>query len=237
MHEYWERRLDEARKINDEIEAELEVALASVGPEAAEPVRAAIGAAVAARPAKRRYGSAANRVSVWPDERRADDPEGVAIVRPRSPHQLQITIFPSEWGTVPSAPVSDDPGAAAAPARRLIGPLWFRGLIAVMYALVSNFVLYAALVAVGAADRVSASDSLPAVLAVTSVLCAITGTVAFGVLRSWLSWPDTAFRLLNAAALVVLLVTFVLSPGATFLAAIVSVVMTGSSLGSELVSD
>jgi hypothetical protein len=232
MHEYWERRLDEARKINGRIEAELEVALASAGPEAAEPVRAVIGAAAAP---KRRLSTAARRASAWQEQRRAEDGvERVEIVTPQSPHQLQITIFPSDWGTAPAAPVAL---AEPALARRVVGPLWYRGLIAGMYALASNFVLYTGLVAVGAVDRIADPDSLPMVLAVTSVLCALTGTAAFGVLRSWFARPDTPFRLMTAAALLVLLVAFVVTPGATYLGAIVAVVMTSMSLGSELVSD
>lgn len=209
MHEYWERRLHEARKINDRIEAELEVALASAGP--------------------------ARRTPVWQEQRRADDEPGrVEIVTPSSPHRLQITIFPSDWGTSP-VPVAE---VAVAPlTRRVVGPVWYRGLLAGMYALASNLVLYVGLVAVGAVDRIAAPESLPAVLAITSVLCALTGTVAFVVLRSWFARPDTPFRFLTAAALLVLLVAFVVTPGATFLGAIVAVVMTSMSLGSDLVSD
>ena len=232
MQEYWERRLDEARKINDRIEAELEVALASAGPEAAEPVRAVIGAAAAP---KRRYATAGRRAAAWQDQRRAEDAvESVEIVTPRTPHQLQITIFPSDWGTAPAAPVAV---AEPALARRVVGPLWYRGLIAGMYALASNFVLYAGLVAVGAVDRIPAAEALPMVLAVTSVLCALTGTATFAVLRTWFARPDTPFRFITAVALLVLLVAFVVTPGATFLGAIVAVVMTSMSLGSELVSD
>jgi hypothetical protein len=223
MHEYWERRLDEARKINDQIEAELEFALAEVSPEAAEPVRAVMGGGTATATARRSYARTERRTMP------------LRIVAPTSPHRLQITIFPSEWGTVPSAPVSASD--AALPGRRVVGPLWLRGLLAAMYALTSNAVLFAGLVAVGATERISTSASLPATFAITSVLVAATGTLAFWVLRQALTWPDTAFRLLGAAALVALLVSFIVTPGATSLAAVVAVVMTSMSLGSELVAD
>ena len=209
MHEYWERRLDQARKINDRIEAELEVALASAGREAAEPARAVM---------QRRAG---------------DGVEHVEIFTPRTPRRLQITIFPGEWGTAPSAPAGETPALT----RRLVGPVWYRGLLAGLYSLASNLVLYAGLVATGAADRISAAESLPVVLAVTSVLCALTGTVAFAVLRTWFARPDLPFRFLTAVGVLVLLVAFVVSPGATFLGAIVAVVMTSMSLGSDVVSD
>jgi hypothetical protein len=240
MQDYWQRRLDEARKINDQIEADLETALASVAPEAAEPVRAVIGAGAATATSRRRYGRAVPRMAVWSERRGADGAResSLQIVEPRSPHQLQITVFPSAWGTVPSAPAySGGESAVAAPARRIVGPLWFRGVVAAMYALTSNLVLYVGLLAVGATERISTSASLPATFAVTSILVAATGTVAFALLRRWLAWPDTAFRLLGAAGLVALLVSFIVSPGATFLAAILAVVMTTTSLGSELASD
>ena len=210
MQEYWERRLDEARRINDRIEAELEVALASAG--------------------------SARSAPLWQERRRADDAvERVEIVTPRTPHQLQITIFPTEWGTVPTAPARELPPTALT--RRLAGPLWYRGLLAGMYSLASNFVLYAGLSATGALDRISTAASLPVVLAITSVLCALTGTVAFGVTRSWFARPDVPFRFLTAVAVLALLVAFVVTPGATYLGAIVAVVMTSMSLGSDLVSD
>ena len=203
MQEYWERRLDEARRINDRIEAELEVALASAG--------------------------SARSAPLWQERRRADDAvERVEIVTPRTPHQLQISIFQS-------APAGELPPTALT--RRLVGPLWYRGLLAGMYSLASNFVLYAGLSATGALDRISTAASLPVVLAVTSVLCALTGTVAFGVTRSWFARPDVPFRFLTAVAVLVLLVAFVVTPGATYLGAIVAVVMTSMSLGSDLVSD
>lgn len=230
MQAYWERRLDEARKINDQIEAELEGALAAVSPDAAEPVRAALGGGTASA-MRRRYARTAGRTPIWAEHRRFGEAgEAVEILAPASGRQLKITIFPG----VPAIAATE---AAALPARRVVGPLWFRGLMATMYALASNVVLYIALVLSGAADRITAAESLPLSLAVTSILCAVTGTVAFGFLRSWLSWPDTAFRLLSAAALVALLVSFVITPGATVLGAIVAVLMTGMSLGSELVSD
>jgi hypothetical protein len=161
--------------------------------------------------------------------------ERVEIVTPRSPHPLQITIFPSEWGTVPGSPAGDLPPTALT--RRVVGPLWYRGLLAGMYALASNFVLYAGLSATGAVDRIAAAPSLPVVLAITSVLCSLTGTVAFAVTRSWFARPDVPFRFLTAVAVLVLLGAFVVTPGATYLGAIVAVVMTSMSLGSDLVSD
>ena len=232
MREYWERRLHEAREVNDRIEAELEVALATAGPEAAEPVRAVIGAATAT--GRRRYAGAAPRTPAWQEQRHAaDGVERVEIVTPRTPHHLQITIFSSGPETVPAAPALAEPALA----RRMVGPIWYRGLIAGMYALASNFILYAGLTAVGAVDRIPTAESLPMVLAITSVLCALTGTVAFAVLRTWFDRPDTPFRLVTAAALLALLVAFVISPGATYLGAIVAVVMTSMSLGSDVVSD
>ena len=231
MHEYWERRLAEARKIKQQIETEFEVALSAVAPEAAEPVRAVIGAASGAPFARRRYGRAAGQTPNWSNRRRSDQVAApMAAPAPRSPRQLQIAVVPRS-GDVPG-PAS----AVAVSASRPVRPLWYGGALAAIYALGANLLLYAALVASGAVERIPGSEALPAVLAVTSVLCAATGTVAFGLLRDWVRWPETAFRLLSGAGVVVLLVSFVVSPGATFLAAILAIVATALTLASEPIS-
>ena len=219
MHEYWERRLAEARKINHRIETEFEVALSAVAPEAAEPVRAVIGAASGAPFARRRYARTVAQAPNWSKQRRFDDvAAATATTTTSTPRQIRIAVAPRADG---------------APARRPARPLWQGGLLAAAYALGANLVLYAALVASGAVERISGSESLPAVLTVTSILCAATGTVAFALLRDRVRWPETAFRLLSGAGVVILLVSFVVTPGATFLAAMLAIAATCLTLASE----
>jgi hypothetical protein len=225
MHEYWQRRLEEARKINDQIEADLESALAEVSPEVAAPVRAVMGGGGVIAPPRRRYA----RV----DRRRTP----VRIAGPSSTDQVQVTLFPRRGTAATSARAVALSQGPARQAVGVVGPLWQRGVLAAVYALMSNAVLFGGLLAVGATQRISTSASLPATLAATSILVAATGTVAFWTLRQLLTWPDAAFRLLVAAALVSLLVSFIVTPGATFLAAVLAVVMTSMSLGSARAAD
>jgi hypothetical protein len=239
MHEYWERRLREARKINEQIEAELEIALASVAPEAAAPVRAAIGAGTADSGARRRYARVVPRATVRSERRRSErrtsdrrhgGDVGSAPARLLAHAPCNAPIPPLVARRPGVEVVMDAERAVAVPAAGEVHPLWSRGLLAALYALGSNLALFGGLVVAGAVDRVPDRGSLPAVLAVTAVLCAITATFAYGQMRLWLARPAAAFRLASAAAAVVLLVCFLLSPGATFLSAIVAILATGIAL-------
>jgi hypothetical protein len=84
MHNHWERRLAEARKINDQIKAELEVALACAGRDAAEPQRAVVGGGLAASATRPRHRAATRsagrpeRRSGDGDRRRASAPEATS---------------------------------------------------------------------------------------------------------------------------------------------------------------
>ena len=225
MHEYWEHRLEEARRINDQIEADLESALAEVSPEAAEPVRAVMGGGAATARTRRRYARADRRTTT------------LRIVGPTRADGVQIATAPHRWDATPRALTSAVSEVPADSTGGLVGPLWRRGLLAAVYALMSNAVLFGGLVIVGATERISTSATLPVTFAITSILVAATGTVAFWSLRQIVTWPETAYRLLIASALVALLVSFIVTPGATFLAAILAVVMTSMSLGSELAAD
>lgn len=119
----------------------------------------------------------------------------------------------------------------------LVGPLWFRRLVAFLYALASNLVLYSLLTIFGVTGWLSSPGDLLAWLLMPSLICAALGTVLFGLLRQRTDHPDPAFRLLVAGVVSILGATLVAAPTGGVFTATVALAMTGASLSSESISD
>lgn len=96
--------------------------------------------------------------------------------------------------------------------RALVGPLWFRGLVAFLHAFASSFATYSVLVVFGATEWLSSPEDLLARLYMPSLICAGIGTGLFRLLQQWTDQPDPAFRLLAAGAVLILGAMFIAAP-------------------------
>lgn len=123
------------------------------------------------------------------------------------------------------------------PTAGLRAPLWFRTLLAGAYAVITNALLYGALVTLGPLLAPTLPEPGPLLTPVVAIsaACALAGGLLFGLFCRFLDRPDAALRV--SAALALLL--GVALPGASLLLAglphAVAVAITTGTLTADLI--